>query len=289
MHYIYILYLSEMRIINITIFFLFIGLKATEGATVDTVITYSAAMKKNIKAVVIKPDSGSSGTTFPVVYLLHGHGGNYANWVNQVPQLKLYAEQYQMMLVCPDGNNSSWYFDSKEQALSKYETYITKELVEWINKKYPTRKDRGGRAITGLSMGGHGALYLALKHQDIFGAAGSMSGGLDLRPFPLKWDIAAHLGKYADNPEQWDSSSVINITHLLTPNSLKLIIDCGTGDFFYGVNTAFHQKLMDRNIPHEFISRPGAHNWDYWRGAVQYQLLFMHNYFKNWAGEKSAG
>lgn len=278
-----------MRIINITIFFLFIGLKIAEAATIDTVLTYSAAMKKNIKAVVIKPDTQSPRTTFPVVYLLHGHGGNYANWVNQVPQLKLYAEQYQLMIVCPDGNNSSWYFDSKEQASSKYETYIAKELVEWIDTKYPTRKDRSARAITGLSMGGHGALYLAFKHQDIFGAAGSMSGGLDLRPFPLKWNIAAHLGKYADHPERWDSSSVINITHLLTPNSLKLIIDCGTEDFFYGVNTAIHQKLRDRNIPHEFISRAGSHNWDYWRGAVQYQLLYMHNYFKNVSSEKSPG
>lgn len=256
-------------------------IETTNAASVDTVSTYSAAMKKNIKAVVIKPDNQQLKTVYPVVYLLHGHGGNYANWLTRVSELKTYAELFQILIVCPDGDISSWYFDSMEQPASKYETYITNELVNFIDKKYPTIKDRKGRAITGLSMGGHGALYLAFKHQDVFGAAGSMSGGLDLRPFPNNWSIASHLGKYADQPENWDKNSVINLTHLLTPDSLKLIIDCGTADFFYGVNTSFHQKLIERNISHDFISRPGAHNWDYWKNAVQYQLLFMSNFFKN--------
>ena len=266
----------------IILFLVFLtGIETTNAASVDTVSTYSAAMKKNIKAVVIKPDNQQLKTVYPVVYLLHGHGGNYANWLTRVSELKTYAELFQILIVCPDGDISSWYFDSMGKPSSRYETYISNELVNFIDKKYPTIKDRRGRAITGLSMGGHGALYLAFKHQDVFGAAGSMSGGLDLRPFPNNWSIASHLGKYADKPENWDKNSVINLTHLLTPDSLKLIIDCGTADFFYGVNTAFHQKLIERNISHDFISRPGAHNWDYWKNAVQYQLLFMSNFFKN--------
>jgi S-formylglutathione hydrolase FrmB len=280
--YIYNVYNSTMRNLTLTfLLFILTGLNISEAATVDTISTYSPSMKKNIKAVIIKPDNPKGGTLFPVVYLLHGHGGNYGDWIRQVPDLKVYAEQYQMMIVCPDGNISSWYFDSAETANSKYETYVGKELVSWIDKNYPTQKDRRGRGITGLSMGGHGALFLAFKHQDEFGVAGSMSGGVDLRPFPLNWNIAGHLGKYAEHSERWDNNSVINLTHLLTPGSLKLIIDCGTEDFFYGVNYAFHQKLVDRNIQHDFISRPGSHNWDYWKNAVQYQLLFMSNYFKN--------
>lgn len=248
------------------------------AATVDTILTYSNSMKKNIKAVVIQPSDKGSKTALPVVYLLHGHGGNYANWLTRVPQLKEYSETHDLMIVCPDGDTSSWYFDSIKLPQSKYETYIATELVSWIDKHYPTIKNKSGRAITGLSMGGHGALYLAFKHQDIFGAAGSMSGGLDLRPFP-KWNIASHLGTYAENPANWENNSVINMTHLLTPGALQLIIDCGTEDFFYKVNTAFHEKLLDRNIPHDFISRAGTHNWDYWRNAVQYQLLFFDDFF----------
>lgn len=267
-------------ILSVLLFFL-TSVNIAQGASVDTISTYSPSMKKNIKAVIIKPDKQKTGSLFPVVYLLHGHGGNYGDWIRQVPDLRLYAEQYQLMIVCPDGNVSSWYFDSPEVADSKYETYVSKELISWIDKNYPTQKDRRARGITGLSMGGHGALFLAFKHQDIFGAAGSMSGGVDLRPFPLNWNIAGHLGKYAEHPGRWDNYSVTNMTHLLTPGSLKLIIDCGTEDFFYRVNYAFHQKLSDSNIQHDFISRPGAHNWDYWRNAVQYQLLFMSNYFKS--------
>ena len=82
-----------------------------------------------------------------------------------------------------------------------------------------------------------------------------------------------------DKPENWDKYTVINMIHLLKPDSLKLIIDCGTEDFFYQVNNNFHQKLLENKIPHDYIVRAGAHNWAYWKNAVAYQLFFMHRYF----------
>ncbi len=250
------------------------------GATVDTVTTFSACMKKSIKAVVVLPAGYDKGKTYPVVYLLHGYSGNYADWIKTGKGLPMAADQYNMIIVCPDGNFSSWYFDSPIDSAWRYETYVSKELVNWIDEHYSTIKNRAGRGITGLSMGGHGALYLAFRHQDVFGVAGSMSGGVDLRPFPLNWDIAKRIGSYKDNPEQWEKNSVINLTHLLTKDALALIIDCGTSDFFYTVNVNLHEKLLERNIPHDFISRPGAHNWEYWGNAVNYQLLFMNRYFR---------
>jgi len=77
---------------------------------------------------------------------------------------------------------TSWYFDSPIDKEMNYETYVSKELIGAIDTKYNTLANRESRAITGLSMGGHGAFYLAFRHQDIWGAAGSMSGGLDIRP-----------------------------------------------------------------------------------------------------------
>jgi S-formylglutathione hydrolase FrmB len=248
------------------------------AASVDTVQTYSAAMKKNIKAVVIKPDNYAAAKELPVVYLLHGYSGNQADWITKAKGFEKAADLYNLLIVCPAGNNS-WYWDSPVDKKYKYETYVAEELVKWVDGQYKTIKDRKGRGITGLSMGGHGALYLAFKHQDVFGAAGSMSGGVDIRPFPNNWDMAARLGKYAERPENWEQHTVINMVHLLTPNSLALLIDCGTEDFFYKVNVGLHEKLRERNIPHDFISRPGAHNWNYWLNAIQYQLLFMNNYF----------
>ncbi|WP_315816796.1 alpha/beta hydrolase [Paraflavitalea speifideaquila] len=201
------------------------------GATIDTVTTFSASMKKGIKTVVVLPAGYDKGKTYPVVYLLHGYSGNYADWVKKVKGVGLAADLYNMIIVCPDGNFSSWYFDSPIDSAWRYETYVSKELVNWVDEHYSTIRNRAGRGITGLSMGGHGALYLAFRHQEVFGVAGSMSGGVDLRPFPLNWDIAKRIGSYKDNPEQWEKNSVINLTHLLTKDALALIIDCGTADF----------------------------------------------------------
>lgn len=254
-------------------------LKISQAAIVDTVVTYSPSMKKPIKAVVIRPDNYEKEKELPVVYLLHGYSGNYANWISKVKGLEKAVDLYRCMIVCPDGGFGSWYWDSYLDS-SRYETYISRELVSWVDNKYKTIKNKSGRAITGLSMGGHGALYLAFKHPDVFGAAGSMSGGVDIRPFPNNWDMAKHLGSYAEHPERWEKNTVINMLHLLAPGKLSLIIDCGTEDFFFKVNEELHEQLLLRNIPHDYITRPGAHNWEYWANAVQYQLLFMHRYFE---------
>lgn len=259
--------------------FSLLSVQLTLAAKVDTVTTRSNAMKKDIKAVVITPDSYDGSKNYPSVYILHGAGGSYAEWVNKVPLLKKYADDFQQILICPDGNVTSWYFDSPEDPAWKYETYVATELVSWIDQKYKTIKDRKARAITGLSMGGHGALYLSFRHQDVYGAAGSMSGGVDIKPFPLNWDIAKRLGPEDKYPERWKANSVIDQTYLLVPNKLALIIDCGKDDFFYDVNMKLHEDLLYRNIPHDFTIRPGVHNWEYWNNAVGYQLMYFNTFF----------
>ena len=256
----------------------------TNAATVDTVVTYSLSMKKNIRAVVIRPDRYSKKQSSPVVYLLHGYSDAYNDWIKKVPAIAKYADDNGFMIVCPDGGYSSWYMDSPVDSTVKYETYITSELINWIDNHYNTIKDRTGRAITGLSMGGHGALYLAFRHQDVFGAAGSMSGGVDLRPFPNNWDLAKRLGSYSTHPDNWEKNSVVNLTYLLTSDSLAIIMDCGTEDFFYRPNEQLHQKLLDRNIAHDYVSRPGDHSWEYWTNAIKYQLLFMRTFFEKKEG-----
>ena len=237
-------------------------------------------MQKEIPAIVVKPDNYSKGKSYPVVYLLHGYSGSYnGGWSSEDWGTKYLADLYDVIFVVPDGGFSSWYFDSPIDSAWRYETYISKELVEFIDERYSTLVSPKGRAITGLSMGGHGALYLAFRHQNVFGACGSMSGGVDIRPFPNNWDIAKRLGSYIENPENWEKNTIINMTHLLTPNSLAIIIDCGTEDFFYEVNCRLHEKLLYNNIPHDFISRPGKHNAEYWKNAVKYQLMFFNDFF----------
>lgn len=99
-----------------------------------------------------------------------------------------------MIIVCPDGRNS-WYWDSPVDPSMQMESFFTDCLIPTVDSLYRTMPARGGRAITGLSMGGHGALWLAWRHPDLFGAAGSMSGGVDIRPFPANWNMADRLGR----------------------------------------------------------------------------------------------
>lgn len=255
-----------------------------KGATVDTALTYSNAMHKNIKAVVVKPDDYSADKKFATVYLLHGYSGNYADWIKNDPDkttIQQLCDKYDVLIVCADGNFSSWYFDSPVDPAWKYETYVSSELVNYVDTHYSTIKDRKARAITGLSMGGHGALFLAFRHQDVFGACGSMSGGVDLRPFPDNWDIAKRLGTYKEQPDRWAAYSVINLVGLLKPNALAITFDCGNSDFFYEVNKNLHDKLLAAKIPHDFTVRPGGHSWEYWGNSINYQMLFFSRFFAN--------
>ncbi|MBK7680490.1 MAG: esterase family protein [Chitinophagaceae bacterium] len=258
----------------------FLFITNAKASIVDTVSIYSNAMHKEFKCVVIKPGSYKKNKTgFPVVYILHGYGGWYSNWLIRVPELKEYADQYQMMIVCPDGGNSSWYFDSPVDSTMKYETYIGKEVPGYIDEHYKTIKDRKARAITGLSMGGHGGLFLGFRHADYFGACGSMSGGVDLNFSRNKFDVVKRIGDTINYASNWKNYSVINVVENYPKDSLAIIFDCGTEDFFYNYNHALHEKMVRLKIPHEYIERPGKHDWAYWRNAVEYQLLFFSNYF----------
>lgn len=246
---------------------------------VDT-ITIHSQMGRDLKNVVILPESYTDGADrYPVVYLLHGYGGNYAIWLKIKPELPQLASQYNFIIVCPDGLRDSWYWNSPLHKDMQFEDYISDEVIRYIDSHYRTIADRSARAISGLSMGGHGAMWNAIRHRDVFGAAGSTSGGLDIRPFPTNWNMKNQLGEYASNKKRWDEHTVINLIPSLKDGDLAIIIDCGIDDFFLEVNRRIHQALIACNIKHDYIERPGAHNRDYWNNAIEYQLLFFHKFF----------
>lgn len=252
------------------------------AGTVDTVSVYSNSMHKAIKCVVVKPDMYKvGGKKFPVVYLLHGYSGNYSNWIIKVPELKTYVDQYQTIIVCPDGNYSSWYFDSPVDSNFRYETFVATELVGFIDANFKTLTNKKHRAITGLSMGGHGGLFVGLRHSDVFGAAGSMSGGVDLKESGNRYDISKRIGDTINHATNWYNLSVINLIEKYTATDLKIIFDCGDEDIFIGGNRRLHQKMKLLKIPHEYTERPGKHNWDYWRNSISFQLLYFQHFFAN--------
>lgn len=273
-------------------FLFFVGLLLSQVAvagTVDTVSIYSNAMHKNYKAVVVKPDAyEKSNTTYPTVYLLHGFSGAYNNWIRLVPGLKKYADDFGLIIVCPDGAYSSWYYDSPVDSTMRFETYIAKEVPAFIDAKYRTIKDRNARAITGLSMGGHGGLFLGFRHADFFSACGSMSGALVIEYITRNYDVEKRLGDTLTNRHYYRDLSIMKQMESYPKDSISIIIDCGVDDFVIQMNRTAHQKMLSLKIPHEYIERPGKHDWPYWANAVHYQLFYFSNHFKKQAAKAGA-
>ncbi|MBK8967717.1 MAG: alpha/beta hydrolase family protein [Saprospiraceae bacterium] len=248
---------------------------------VDTLHVFSNSMQKSIGCLVIKPDGYTAANDpYPVVYLLHGYSGNFTGWLKEAPQLQRLVDLYQILIVCPDGGYDSWYLDSPIDSTVRYETHIVREVIPYIDSTYHTRATRSGRAIAGLSMGGHGALYLGARNPAIFGAAGSMAGGLDLRPFPKNWNLKRVLGDPETSRGNWERHSVVNLVSAFKSTETRLIIDCGISDFFLEVNRDMHQRLLKAGVPHEYTERPGGHTGRYWGSAVDFQLLFFSKAFQ---------
>ena len=107
-----------------------------------------------------------------------------------------------------------------------------------------------------------------------------MSGGVDFRPFPDSWQIKEKIGDINTNPQEWNNRVIINMIEQCPTDSFSIIIDCGIKDFFFDSNKRLHEKMVQLNIPHDYIERPGKHDWPYWANAIEYQLLFFHKYFE---------
>lgn len=254
-----------------------------------TVEIMSEKMGRKIKAVVVVPEQYSDPDLqedqYPVLYLLHGAYGSYKDWPTKT-HLDDMASDYGVIIVCPDGQDS-WYFDSPIDPKMQFETFVSKELVNYIDNNYRTIPTPGMRAITGLSMGGHGALFVAFRHPDVFHSCGSMSGGVNICHFPDQWHIKDRLGDYQSNQQLWESHSVAGLVQNLKPGQ-NITIDDGNEDIFIKENNALHEALLKKGIPHDYTVRPGAHNWSYWTNSLDYQMLFFSKCFAKAAKEAKA-
>ncbi len=290
------------------------------------VMTFSipGSGEKNIsRAIVVVPsDYGRLGEPatrtaatdkrYPVVYLLHGYSGNYTNWYLKMKaagrSLTALADRFGTIIVMPDGKYCSWYLDaptgSEDHADWQWETVITKHLVPEVDRRYRTWAEPAGRGITGLSMGGHGAIYLAARNPDLFSACGSMSGVMDLTNTSRPDALVRRLGPKEENRDRWLAYSAIGQEAVggrssteragepASPTAgrgLGLLVDCGIDDIFIEDNRVFRKQLLERGIPHDYIERPGAHNWDYWINALPYHMQFLSDRLKPAGSPERAG
>ena len=262
-----------------SVFFL-LGGSLVDAAKVEIIQVPSAKMEKKIPATLILPDAYSERESekFPVLYLLHGAGGNHASW-NQSTQCAQLADKYEFIILCPDGGSTSWYYDSPIDPAYQYETHVADECVQYMDNNYRTRANRGSRAISGMSMGGHGAIYLAIRHPDTFGTSVCLMGGVDIRPFPNNWEIKKRLGDMNKHRKNWEEHTVINQAKKLKDEEIKIVLDCGRGDFFLQVNRALHMQLLKDGISHIYEEHAGAHNWQFCKEAIERQFPYIATQF----------
>lgn len=242
---------------------------------------HSAALDREMKYRILLPCGYQSGSgRYPVLYLLHGLYGDYLNWDTRT-NLERCAQRYELIVVMPDAGDS-WYTNSATDPKDKFEDYIAKDLVAEIDGKFRTLRFRHSRAIAGLSMGGYGALKIALRYHDDFAFAGSLSGALDA-PQDLgdkKPEFRDQLLKVFGPPGSVVRADNI-LSTLLQSVSLKdlpyLYLACGSGDDFLPVNRNFVAQLSSRGVPHEYHETAGGHAWDYWDRSVRDLLRAVAN------------
>lgn len=228
---------------------------------------------------ILLPSDYSSGGRYPVLYLLHGLYGDDRNWETRTG-LKNYTRNLPLLIVMPDSDDS-WYTNSATVPQDKFEDFIAKDLIAEIDGKYRTIREKRGRAIAGLSMGGYGAVKMALKYPELFAFAGSLSGALNaaqnldtLRPdFRAKLlEVFGHDG----SPTRAENDVFLLLEKTPGQTALPyLYLACGTSDSFLDTNRAFVLKLSSRKIAYEYHETPGGHTWEYWDSALLPMLQAM--------------
>lgn len=220
-----------------------------------------------------KPSSYKKTIEYPVVFLLHGHSANYKAW-SKLADLQKLADQYSFIIVCPDGLKKSWYLNSPLRDSSQFESFFIKELMPKIFEIYSA--DRKSVFISGASMGGYGAMWLFLRHPNLFLSAGSTSGVLNLRYSGFKkTTLAEHLGIYSDENKAFDDYSAINNLINIVGLNKSIIFDCGTEDYLYSANKKFRDKCDELKIKATYIAQPGAHTGSYWSGSILTHFSFF--------------
>jgi S-formylglutathione hydrolase FrmB len=240
------------------------------------------------------------GTQYPVLYFLHGLGGNEqvlleSGGMNEIEDLRAAGRISEFLVVAPAGGRSFW-INSKDGKV-RYEDFFIKEFIPFIESHYRIRVGRGQRGITGVSMGGYGALRLGLKYPEMFNAVSAHSAALvdKLPKFSGTKDqtegIARILGGSFGDPvdaKYWELENPFTIVRTeAKPVGLGIYFDCGTDDDF-GFNVGaqkFDELLKSRGIAHEFHLYPGGHDLDYFADHLPASLEFHSKAFAGGAAK----
>jgi putative tributyrin esterase len=227
---------------------------------------------------------------YGVLFFLHGLGQNEQALLDSggwslIQDMWDQKQIGEFLIVAPDGDRS--FFINSRDGRQRYEDFFIEEFLPFIESHYRTRAGRRSRAVTGVSMGGYGALHVALRHPELFGSISAHSAALIANLPQGNVDssatvaISRALGGAFGTPFDrafWERNSPFTlIRNGPPPTGLQIYFDCGTEDD-YGFNRgaqAFHELLVSRHIPHEFHLYPGGHDLSYFAEHLPASLEFQ--------------
>ncbi len=257
----------------------------------------SRVLKQTVHYCVLLPDdydatvAKRAATIYPVLYFLHGLGQNEqalfksGGW-DLIEDLRQQHKISQFLIVAPEGKNS--FFINSADGKVRYSDFFIREFIPYIEKKYVVKKDRAGRAITGLSMGGYGALRFAFAYPELFSAVSAQSAAL-MTESPQQLNSAlqsrTQLGRLLGSPfgdpiniPHWRQNDplILARTNKAAIRKLAIYFNCGEeDDFGFEVGAqALHRLLLSEGIKHEFHLYPGTHSPEYFLAHLGETLEF---------------
>ncbi len=241
--------------------------RLTPGVAMRDITFRSVSLNRDMQYRVVLPAAVADGQKLPVVFLLHGGGGTFRDWTNY-SDVAGFAERG-LILVMPEGDDS-YYTNSAEEPQDRYEDYIVNDLIADVESRFPVASGRSQRAIAGVSMGGFGAVKLALRHPGLFSFAAGISSALDVpsRPFsikrPLQWRYHSSIfGSWGGQTRRENDPFVLART-ADPARAPYLFLTCGEQEGLLPVNRRFATLVEERRFRYEFHTAPGGHNWDQW-------------------------
>lgn len=271
-----------MRLLAFLALALALSLPATAGVVVTREFDSPALQRKWTYAVYLPDGYDTSTLRYPVLYLLHGNGGNLYDWVNlghiqqTADELIAHGDMPPAIIVMPDAG-SSWYVDRKE----KMETAVIHDLVGDAEHAFRAIGARDGRLVAGLSMGGYGAMRFALEYPEMFAAAALLSPAI-YDPEPPQTSGARKAGVFGSpdfDPEVWKQLNYPALwdAFLAKKVAVPMYINSGDDDDFFieAEATRLYSLLRRNGQPAELRIVDGAHRWEVWESTIGDALRYI--------------
>lgn len=272
---------------------------AQQGTVHEHLLLESELMGQQVHyAVYLPPDYETSSRSYPIVYLLHGYTDDDVGWIQMGEMNRILddaianGELPPMVVVMPDGG-VTWYIDSADGS-APWERMFLDEMMPAVESEYRVRVGKRYRGIAGLSMGGWGSLTLSMRNPELFSGAAALSAAVFQSEAITQWDpegydrmlgpvFGAGLQGQERLSDHFLAHSPLELAGSLEVESLRSVrywIDCGDDDFLTTANGRLHAVMREREIPHEYRVRDGAHVWEYWRTGLVPALGFIAESFR---------